>query len=267
MKENSEEVTAQSLMARLASEARRSGDARRIGTLARLVEACDEILSGEAYKRAKTAKLDPELFNPNFVRLKSNIVHQYVLLRKKLEGGNSQWNGPVATTIRAEKELMAYLALREREAERPKRPRYKGPRTRRLDEIVDRIEGISDQAVVRQALADGRAWKRELDILLAALRQLLPHIDIDALREGKALFTNPREPAVVAGLAPQDEHVLRKLVARVQDAEFLSEFGLVNRNGRLKMDIAPGLDLIFPEELQLLVRLSGAEPAQPALIT
>lgn len=68
---------AETLMGQLQSEAARSGDARRIGTLARLVEACDEILSGEAYKRAKSAKVDPERFNPNFVKLNSQTIHQY----------------------------------------------------------------------------------------------------------------------------------------------------------------------------------------------
>lgn len=244
-------------MERLAAEAKRSGDARRVGTLSRLIEACDDILSGEAYKRAKAAKLDPESFNPNFVRLKSNVVHRYVLLRKKLEGAASPWNGPVTTTIRAEKDLMTYLALREREAKRPGRPKQKGPRARRLDEIVDSIQGISDQAVLREALADGRKWKQDLDILLAALRQLLPHIDIDALRRGKVPATKSEGSVGPLGLVPQDTHLLRKLVARLQDNGFLSDFGLVHRNGRLKMDMAPGLDLVFPEELLLLIRLSG----------
>ncbi|GAA2857857.1 hypothetical protein GGQ99_002333 [Aminobacter niigataensis] len=255
MTQENETVTAESLMGRLQAEANRSGDARRIGTLARLVEACDEIMSGDAYKRAKSAKLDPERFNPNFVKLNSQAIHQYVLLRDRLERGKSEWKGPVATTIRGEKDLMTYLKLRDEEAKRPGKPRMRGPRTRKLDELVDAIEGISDQALLRQALADGRAWKRELDILLATLRKL-PEVDVDALREGRVL-SNARNGQGGSALTPDDTQILRKLLARLRDNDALADFGLISRNGRVKMDIAPGLDLIYPEELGLLARLAG----------
>lgn len=149
---------------------------------------------------------------------------------------------------------MTYLVLREQEIKRPGRPKHKGPRARRLEEIVDGIEGTADQAVIRLALADGRAWKRDLDTLLKALR-LLPAIDVDLLLMGKSTKSAAR--AASEGLAPQDKYLLRKVVARLQDNDFVSDFGLVHRNGRLKMDKAPGLDLIFPEEMLLLVRLSG----------
>lgn len=251
-------LTAEALMKRLVSEAERIGDARRLGTLSRLVEACDELLTGEAYRRAKAARREPEFFNPNFLRLNSNTVHQYVRLRAHLDGGGTSWTGPVATTIRAEKDLMAYLKLREQEAKRPGAARSRRPRSRKLDEIVDGLQSITDQAVLRQALADGRQWKRELDILLATLR-LLPDFDVDAFREGKVLAPGGAEGGRVA-IAPEDAKTLRKLLARLRDNDALSDFGLVFRSGRVKMDFAPGTDLVLPEEVSLLERLSGIGP-------
>jgi hypothetical protein len=257
-----EALTADQLMDRLRVEAGAAADNRRLGTLSRLVEACDDFLSGEAYRKAKSARREPEFFNPNFQALNSNRVEQYVRLRGFLEGGNTSWTGPVATTIRADKNLMAYLKLREQEAKRPGKPKSRGPRSRKLEEIVDGLQSITDQAALRQALADGRKWKRELDILLAALRRL-PAIDVDALREGTVL-----SPTTVTGaptlLAPEDSKTLRRLLARLQDSDGLSEFGLVFRNGRVKMDFAPGTDLVMPEEILLLARLADIEIAAPA---
>lgn len=257
MTDHHDTITAETVMDRLISEAKRIGDGRRLGTLSRLVEACDDILSGEAYRMAKGAKVDPEFFNPNFVRLNSNAVHQYVRLRARLEGGGTSWTGPVATTIRAEKDLMAYLKLREQGVNRPGRPRSRRRRSQKLEEIVDGLQSITEQAILRQALADGRRWKRELDIVLSTLRRL-PEVDIDALREGKILSGFPPADGA-ATLSPEDSATLRKLLARLKDNDGLSEFGLVFRNGRLKMDSAPGTDLLLPEEFSLLRRLSGTE--------
>lgn len=252
-----EALTADMLMGRLKRQAESAQDSRRTGTLSRLVEACDDLLSGEAYKRAKAARRDPEVFNPNFLRLSSNIVASYIRLRGHLEGSGTSWTGPVAVTMRSDKDLMAYLKLREVEAKRPGRARSRGPRSRKLEEIVDGLQSITDQAVLRQALADARQWKRELDILLAALRRL-PGIDIDALREGRATAPSSGSGGA-ATLAPDDIKTLRGLLGRLRDNNRLPEFGLVFRKGRVKMDFAPDTDLILPEEMSLLARLASID--------
>lgn len=259
---NSEDMlTADTLMTRLKSEAELIGDARRLGTLLRLVEACDDLLSGEAYRKAKAARRDPEFFNPNFLQLNSNTVQQYIRLRGHLDGSSTSWTGPVATTIRAEKSLMAYLKLRDQEAKRPGRPRTRGSRSRKLDEIVDGLQSITDQAVLRQALADRRRWKQELDILLATLRRL-PAIDIDALREGKAVSSSTMAdtPGMIA---PDDSKTLRTLLARLTDNTELDMFALKFTNGRVKMEGGPGDDLVLPEEMSLLARLAGVDIDRP----
>lgn len=161
---------------------------------------------------------------------------------------------------------MEYLEKRQEEAKRPEKLRSRRSRSRRLDEIVNDLQSITDQAALRQALADGRQWKKELDILLATLRRL-PSIDIDALREGKVSSPNSKMngPAI---LAPEDSKTMRRLFARLSDNEGLAEFGLIFKSGRVKMEFAPGIDLVMPEETLLLARLAGIEPpgnaAEPA---
>lgn len=251
-----ETATAESLMARLQAEAKRASDERRVGTLSRLVEACDEILLGKAYKRAKSAKQDPEIFNPNLVKLNSRIIEMYVRLRARL--GAKEWTGPVATTIRGDKELMTYVKLRDAEANRPGRPKRQTPQSKRADEIIDRIESIHDQALLRDILAKAREGKRQLDIMVAALRKH-PEIDVDRLREGQYTPRRIDGPRAQSAIGPEDTKLIRKLVIRLRDNTVLEEFDLIYRSGRVKMDNRGGLDLIYPEEMRLLERLAGLE--------
>ena len=254
----SETVTADSLMGRLQAEAKRASDVRRLGTLARLVEACDEILSGDAYKRAKSAGQDPEVFNPNFVKLNSRVIETYVRFRARLDKGKTEWIGPVATTIRGEKDLMTYLKLRDAESKRPGKPKRPTPQSRRADEIVDRIDNIHDQALLREILAKAREAKRQLNIMVDALRKH-PEIDVDALREGRHSPRKIEGPRAQSAIGTDDTKLIQKLVARLRDNDELEEFDLVYRSGRVKMDIGAGLDLIYPEEMRLLERLAGLD--------
>jgi hypothetical protein len=253
-----ETATAESLMARLQAEAKRAFDERRVGTLSRLVEACDEILLGNAYKRAKSAKQDPEIFNPNFVKLNSRVIEMYVRFRARL--GAKEWTGPVATTIRGDKDLMTYVKLRDAESNRPGRPKRHTPQSRRADEIIDRIESIHDQALLRDVLAKAREAKRQLDIMVAALRKH-PEVDVDALREGQYTPRKIDAPQAQSAISADDTKLIRRLVSRLRNNDLLEDFGLVFRSGRVKMEMGASLDLIYPEELKLLERLAGLEVA------
>lgn len=127
-----------------------------------------------------------------------------------------------------------------------------------MDEIIDGMEGIHDQAFIREAIAQGREWKTKLDILLKGLHRI-PEIDIEALWEGRPQrpsVSGPRSPSAVG---PDDAKLLRRLVARFQDNEVLDDFELIYRNTRVKMNGGSGLDLIYPAEMKLLERLSGVE--------
>lgn len=254
--EESGAVTADSLMSRLQAEAERASDIRRAGTLTRLAEACDEITSGIAYKRAKSAKQDPEFFNPNFVKLNSRIIEAYVRFRARLDKGETEWTGPVASTIRGDKDLMTYVNLRDAERTYPVKSKRPTPQSRRVDEIIDRIGNIQEQAFLREVLAKAREAKRQLNIMVETLRKH-PEIDVDALREGR------HSPRMIDGPQPQsvisadDTKAIRKLVARLRDNNELEEFDLIYRSGRVKMGMGAGLDLILPEEMKLLERLAG----------
>lgn len=245
---------AQLLMDRLRSAATMAGDRRRLGTLARLVEACDEILSGAAYKKAKSAGEDPELFNPQFPKLNARIIEAYVRLRKRTEKGSSEWTGPVGTTIRADRGLMDYVKLRFAEIGAPNRPKARSNRAHQLDEIVNSVSGITGQAMLRQALAEGRIWKRQFDILSAALR-IGPVVDIGRLQNGRLNGID------VSSLSSREQEILRQFVCRLKDPKTLAEFGLTYHGGRIKMDYAPGSDLVVAEELRLLEKMAGlADP-------
>jgi hypothetical protein len=254
----SETVTAEMLMDRLQAEAKRASDERRVGTLSRLVEACDEILSGGAYKRAKSAKQDPEIFNPNFVKLNSRVIEMYVRFRARLDKGAKEWTGPVATTIRGDKDLMTYVKLRDVESNRPGRPKRHTPQSRRADEIIDRIDSIHDQALLRDVLAKAREAKRQLDIMVAALRKH-PEVDVDALREGQYTPRKIDSPQAQSAIGADDTKLIGRLVTRLHDQDLLEDFGLVHRAGRIKMDGGAGLDLVPPEEMRLLERLAGLD--------
>jgi hypothetical protein len=254
--EESGTVTADSLMSRLQTEAERASDIRRAGTLTRLAEACDEITSGIAYKRAKSAKQDPEFFNPNFVKLNSRIIEAYVRFRARLDKGETEWTGPVASTIRGDKDLMTYVNLRDAERTYPVKSKRSTPQYRRVDEIIDRIGNIQEQAFLREVLAKAREAKRQLNIMVETLRKH-PEIDVDALREGHHSLRKIDGPRAQSALSTDDTRTIRKLVARLRDNNELEEFDLIYRSGRVKMGMGAGLDLILPEEMKLLERLAG----------
>jgi hypothetical protein len=253
-----ESVSADALMGRLQEEAKRTGDPRPLATLARVVEACDEILSGAAARRARAAKEDAQIFDPDFVKLNARIIGLYVRLRARLDKGATEWTGPHPSTIRSWKELVQYVQLRAAEAHRPGRPKRPAPSTRKTDQIIDGIENMHDRAQLREMIAKGRQAKRELDIMSEALRKY-PEIDIDALREGRSFVTKVRGPQAQSAIGPDDVKLIRSLVARLQDNDQLDEFDLIYRSGRLKRD--GGLDLVLPEEMRLLERLAGLEKA------
>ncbi|MCO6388936.1 hypothetical protein [Aliihoeflea sp. 40Bstr573] len=250
MSSSDQNSLAEQLMDRLRSAARMAGDRRRLGTLARLVEACDEILSGAAYHRAKSVGENPESFNPQFPKLNPRIIETYVRLRKRTEKGSSEWTGPVGTTIRADRELRDYVKLRFAEVSAPKRSKARSNRAHQLEEIVNTVPGLTGQAMLRQALAEGRQWKRQFDILSAALRQG-PVADIEGLRKGRLSITD------ISSLSSREQEILQHFVCRLKDAKTLAEFGLTYSGDRIKMDYAPGSDLVVAEELRLLEKMAG----------
>jgi hypothetical protein len=252
-----EDITAASLMERLQQETKRTGDPRPVATLARVVEACDDILSGGAARRARAAKEDPQVFDPDFVKLTPRVIGLYVRFRARLDRGPTEWTGPHSSTIRGWRELAEYVRLRAAEAYRPGRPKRPTPSSRKTDEIVDGIENMHDRARLRETVARGRETKRQLDIMSEGLRKKFPEIDIDALREGRPFVTKVQGPQARSAIGADDVKLIRRLVSRLQNNDELDEFDLIYRSGRVKRE--GGLDLVPPEEMKLLERLAGLE--------
>ncbi|MBP0438055.1 hypothetical protein [Tianweitania sediminis] len=251
-----EAITAQQVMEKLEADA--GGNRTRLGTLARVVVACDDMVSGEAHKLAKKAKMHGAKFDPQFVKINSRTVHAYVKLRAHLDGPKTEWVGPWDTVIRADKDLKAYVDLRHQELVegQPAKPKSRGARSVEVERIVDGIESLTDRQTLRFALADARKWKRDYDILAATLSRM-PALNVEELLKGNASPTAVAGSASPGVLTPEEMRTLRKLVARLRDDRVLADFELMHASGAVKMDGPPGLDLVYPEEIGLLARLSG----------
>lgn len=242
------------IMARLKGEAKANGSERRLGTLARLEEACDDIVSGRALDLAREHGWDKAYFMQHR-RLVARSVHEYVLMRRYI-APKSVWNGPTKDTIAHDKNLSAYLSARDTEREVARRPSRRGTKSRAIDDIIAEKLDFNDQAAVRAALEGGRLAKRQFDTLAAFFHKLA---GVD-LRQLDAFSFEDVARSIRGQIGGDDRQVLSKLVERLQNNTVLVEMGLVFRNGRVKMDYAPGTDLVRPEELTVLVRLAGPDP-------
>jgi hypothetical protein len=214
--ENENDIeTADSLMERLEAEAKRRGDPRRLVTLSRLVQACNDLQSGAAYRQAKAARETfAEIYDPRYLNLRSKLVSHYVDYRRRIEGPSSEWTGPHDVTIRRHPEWMTYLRLRRDEAGSSKKKR-RTEGSKRLDDMIDHIPDVFERDQIRAAVERGRKSRNDLNILIEACRKL-PEIDIDLLREGKHPKRHVEEPLpravalsadwIVDVNAPTDDH-------------------------------------------------------------
>lgn len=227
---------------------------RRAGTLSRLREACDAILSGEAEKLARNpvAKEDPAYFRQRRPKLSTPMIERYVKMRQRLEGAGSDWTGPVAVTIRKDPDLDDYYNQRLAELAPFRERRFSAhPRADHIEAAMRELP-LTDRSIIREALDEGRQAKRELDMLRHALRNI-PGLDLDAVLSGD----KPQPTYQLLEALPAAERLtLKSLLSRITDPNALRETGLVFRDGRLSVDYS-GEDIVMPEEISLLRRLAG----------
>lgn len=243
------------MMERFMQEALGMESSKRAGTLSRLREACDAILSGEAEKLARNpvAKEDPAFFRQRRPKLSTPMIERYVKMRQRLEGAGSDWTGPVAVTIRKDSDLDNYYKQRLAEVAPLRTRRLSArPRAQHIEAAIGGLP-LTDQSIIREALDEGRQSKRELDMLRHALRNI-PGLDLDAVLSG-----GRPQPTyqLLEALPAAERRILKMLVTRITDPDALRETGLVFRDGRLSVDYS-GEDIVMPEEFSLLRKLAGA---------
>lgn len=125
-----------------------------------------------------------------------------------------------------------------------------------MDEIIAAKLDFNELQTVRSALEHGRQAKLKFDTL-AAFFHRLSAVD---LKQYDTFSYEDVAKSIRGQVSGDDREAISQLVDRLRDNELLVGMGLVFRNGRVKMDFAPGTDLVKPGELKVLVRLAGLDP-------
>ncbi|MBY5367841.1 hypothetical protein [Rhizobium leguminosarum] len=255
MSEESDAPLSARIMARLVQEAKDNGSDRRLGTLARLKEACDDIASGRALELARKEGWSTTYFHPHR-RLVALSVHEYRKLKQSLSP-RTEPPGPTKDTIAHDEGLSDYLRARDGERNGARPPARKGTRARRVDEILLEKLDLNDQAAVRTELEDGRLARLRYNTL-AAFFHKLSGVD---LRDRENFSFEDVAAEIRGQISGDDRHALSSLVARLHDDRVLAGMGLQYEahSGRIMTDLGD-LVLITASEMRVLVRLSGLNP-------
>ncbi|MEQ8322017.1 MAG: hypothetical protein RH946_17275 [Rhodospirillales bacterium] len=228
---------------------------QRIGTIKRVVEACNAIASGEASTLMKTVLgKDYNLsYNP---RISPSTVGRYIEARRKQ--GDQKWIGPKRETIQSDYELKAYVEAREAERIKPVDKKRKTSHREEVNRAVDRIPSIADRALVRRELALLHSAKRENDIMTSILKKVSP-LKYDNIRKGNWSARDEDQmisEQSVSGLQERDVLTIRKLLDRIASEDELSKFGLSITKGRVRHKNL-GRVLIDKDELLCLAKICG----------
>jgi hypothetical protein len=226
-----------------------------LGTLARLVEACNDIESGRAAALAQQADLETARLRAGVNKITFANVGAYVRVRRKLDRQpNSEWEGPTDVTVRSDRSYKAYVEARADRIQ--SKPRIRPTdRDRRLEEIIGDLSAAEDRNELRWALEEGRKARRRELLMQRAIKSLQPDFDLDEMlsQPSSGKRTKAAEPAA----STADLQVLKRIVRRLTSDEELRPFGLAFTAGRLKMTAAPGSRLLEKDEIILLQRLAG----------
>lgn len=252
----SDQPTASDLiMMRLIQEAEENGSPTRLGTLARLKEACDDILSGQALEIAREHGWNKTYFRRDR-RLVPKSVGEYRRMKNFVARAATNL-GPTHDTIAHDEDLLAYVRAREAEQQAARRPLRKGTRARRSDDIIAEKLDFNEQAVVRAELEDGRLARRRYDTI-AAFFHKLSGVDLGSLER----FSFDDVAKSIRGqLNGDDRQAMSNLVSRLSDDELLMSLGLIrDSGGGIRIDWGPGTVLVRSEEMRVLIRIAGLNP-------
>jgi hypothetical protein len=223
-----------------------------LGTLARVVEACDAIHSGDAASLARSLKQREDVLRPGRTPINSRTVDAYIRLRELADQRartRSEWVGPRDATIRRTEDLKKYVDARRDAIASKVRP-SPGSRARRVEEILGRLESPEDRQDLRFTLEQGYVAQRQLTLLRKAIETNFPAVDLNAVASGQG---SPAPSALALDEAAR--RALAQLAAKLQDPQHLRHFGLTNDGRRIKLSQPPGTQLIEKAELETLMSL------------
>ena len=233
-----------------------------LASLARLVEACDAIESGEAASLAQQLGKPSSAFRRSGSPLNGSAVEAYVRLRSaqdQAQKRSSEWGGPRRETIARSEYLAKYLVARQDAATAKPRP-GPGSRARRLEEIVGSLSRAEDRQDLRFALEKGSVAQRELAILRKSIETNFPAVSIDQLL-GK--ISKPQPSATFADLSENQRQALAKLKNKLKDNEQLRHFGMATDGRRVKIMHNGAHFLEKAEYDALMTLLDEASKPQP----
>lgn len=255
MTEEIDEPLSANIMARLVQEAKDNGSVKRLGTLARLKEACDDIVSGRALELARQKRWKTTYFHPHR-KLVARSVHEYRRLKQSISPKTEE-PGPTKDTIAHDGDLFSYLRAREEERDGARPPSRKGTRARKSDEIIAAKLDFNEQTIVRTELEDLRLARLRYNTL-AAFFHKLSGVD---LRNRESFSFEDVACEIRGQISGDDRQAIASLAARLHDNRTLALMGLQYEEGtgRVMTDLGD-LILVTASELRVLVRLSGLDP-------
>lgn len=249
-------ITSKRLLERLYEQASASPRPKgRLGTITRVVAACDAIESGDASNIIKDAmgtdynlRYKPEI-NPS-------TVARYIEARQKK--GGKEWTGPKRPTIQSDYELKSYVEAREFERKKPVDKQRKTSQREEILNAIDSIPRMGDRALIRGHLAELQSAKRENDFLSNILKKIAP-LQFEQLRAGELSRQDEtlRVISKVSNSLPENEVLtIKRLFDRLTNKDELSKFGLELGRGRVRHAGRRHV-LIEQDELACLAMLSG----------
>lgn len=224
-----------------------------LGTLARLVRACDAIESGEASALAAEFKFETHRLRPGRTPLNPQTVDSYVRLRELADrraGKKSDWSGPRRETI-VRSRLRQYMTVRQDAQQAKPRP-SRGSRARRVEEIIGSIPSPEARQDLRFTLEEGRVAAKKLTLLRKAIETNFPAVRVDELLRPAP----PKETAPRGQTSSEREcQILARIRRKLQDQDHLRHFGLTFDGSRLKLSVPPATPFLDKEEFEVMLLL------------
>lgn len=224
-----------------------------LATLARVVEACNAIESGEAAVLAREIGQFEDRLRPTRTPINSRTIEAYVDLRRARDERArraSEWTGPRSETLRRQGNLKRYVEAR-RDAANSKRPVKVGSRIRRMEELTAKLPTPEDRQDLRFELENGYTAQRKLQLLERAIEANFPEVRLQDILGGRAGKTQQTSRAMPAKISDEHRAALAHLRQKLTDNDRLRHFGL-STDGRRVRTLHTGAHFIEKSEYEAL---------------